>query len=100
MKGSSFPDHTALVKVGNEVKYTFDNLRGFCSSSVSIPEKVMQYALEHRVTYAMHILESNISMYIVDVKGNLKVLDLRDGNLRAIQADQFVDCCWDDLFPH
>lgn len=100
IKGSPFPDNTAVIMSKNEVKYIFFNLQGFCRTTESIQEKVMRYTISKGGKYAIHILGSNISIYLTEIDGQMRVLDLRDGNLKVTEMKEYIDCCWNDFFPN
>lgn len=101
IKGSPFPDNIALLLNNKkEVRYCFFNTQGFCSATESIEEKIMKYTIEAGGHYAMHILGSNISIFLMEKDNELQVMDLRDGSLKVKPMHDFLDCCWKDFFPH
>lgn len=100
-RDSGFPDNMALLRNSKgEIKFSFSNMRGFCAGGVkSQDELVMDYAFKNGADYAFHVLGSNISVFFVEVNNAIKVIDLRDGKMDVWDMEDYIQCCWDSLFP-
>ena len=92
-------NYVYFYNMENKILFEIDNSNIlYCLSHLN-SEKILNYSKKRSINYIFNIMGSNVSIYFAVVNDQLRVLDLRTGDLKEFNAFNFVNENWNDLFP-